>query len=57
LQMMMLQNSFIMGGRLDRFSNWRLDIDHMTYEVCGHHNMISYSLFWLCINAECLHSL
>ncbi|KAG6746834.1 hypothetical protein POTOM_049204 [Populus tomentosa] len=32
LQMMMLPNSFIMGGRLDRFSNWRLDIDHMTYE-------------------------
>ncbi|KAL9375013.1 hypothetical protein Peur_031892 [Populus x canadensis] len=31
-RMMMLQNSFIMGGRLDRFSNWRLDIDHMTYE-------------------------
>nr|TKR90348.1 hypothetical protein D5086_0000234630 [Populus alba] len=31
-RMMMLPNSFIMGGRLDRFSNWRLDIDHMTYE-------------------------
>ncbi|KAG6752906.1 hypothetical protein POTOM_042946 [Populus tomentosa] len=31
-EIMMLQNSFIMGGRLDRFSNWRLDIDHMTYE-------------------------
>ncbi|KAL3575041.1 hypothetical protein D5086_023142 [Populus alba] len=31
-EIMMLQNSFIMGGRMDRFSNWRLDIDHMTYE-------------------------
>ncbi|KAJ6375830.1 hypothetical protein OIU77_000735 [Salix suchowensis] len=31
-EIMMLQNSFIMGGRLDRYSNWRLDIDHMTYE-------------------------
>ncbi|KAF9667573.1 hypothetical protein SADUNF_Sadunf15G0037400 [Salix dunnii] len=31
-RMMVLQNSLTMGGRLDRFSNWRLDIDHMTYE-------------------------
>ncbi|KAH8491838.1 hypothetical protein H0E87_021437 [Populus deltoides] len=31
-EIMMLQNSFIVGGRMDRFSNWRLDIDHMTYE-------------------------
>lgn len=29
----MLQNSFMMGGRLDRYSDWRLDIDHMSYEV------------------------
>ncbi|XVE64010.1 hypothetical protein DITRI_Ditri07aG0067100 [Diplodiscus trichospermus] len=32
---MMLQNSFQMGGRLhsaDRFSDWRLDIDNMSYE-------------------------
>ncbi|KAJ6687744.1 E3 UBIQUITIN-PROTEIN LIGASE RNF165 [Salix koriyanagi] len=32
-RMMVLQNRFIMGGRLDHFSNWRLDIDHMTYEL------------------------
>ncbi|KAF2325769.1 hypothetical protein GH714_039496 [Hevea brasiliensis] len=31
-EMMMLQNSFMMGGRQDRFSDWRLDIDHMSYE-------------------------
>ncbi|KAG5229880.1 zinc finger family protein [Salix suchowensis] len=31
-RMMVLQSRFIMGGRLDHFSNWRLDIDHMTYE-------------------------
>ncbi|KAJ4826518.1 hypothetical protein Tsubulata_023960 [Turnera subulata] len=31
-EILMLQNSFIMGGRTDRFSSMRLDIDHMTYE-------------------------
>ncbi|XP_050237127.1 E3 ubiquitin-protein ligase MBR2-like [Mercurialis annua] len=31
-EIMFLQNSLIMGGRLDRFSDWRLDIDHMSYE-------------------------
>ena len=33
---MMLQNNLLMGGRLDsrdRFSDWRLDIDNMSYEV------------------------
>ncbi|WCJ21917.1 RING/U-box superfamily protein [Euphorbia peplus] len=31
-EFMMLHNSFIMGGRMDQFSDWRLDIDHMSYE-------------------------
>ncbi|XVF50613.1 hypothetical protein PTKIN_Ptkin04bG0115600 [Pterospermum kingtungense] len=34
-EIMMLQNNLLMGGRLDsrdRFSDWRLDIDNMTYE-------------------------
>ncbi|MBA0819475.1 hypothetical protein Gohar_022065 [Gossypium harknessii] len=34
-QIMMLQNNLLMGGRLDsrdRFSDWRLDIDSMSYE-------------------------
>uniref|UniRef100_A0A2P2KB25 RING-type E3 ubiquitin transferase n=1 Tax=Rhizophora mucronata TaxID=61149 RepID=A0A2P2KB25_RHIMU len=31
-EIMMLQNRIIMGGRLDRFREWRLDIDHMSYE-------------------------
>ncbi|KAJ9174005.1 hypothetical protein P3X46_017080 [Hevea brasiliensis] len=31
-EIMMLQNSFMVGGRMDRFSDWRLDIDHMSYE-------------------------
>ncbi|XP_022736177.1 uncharacterized protein LOC111289413 isoform X2 [Durio zibethinus] len=34
-EIMMLQNNFLMGGRLDsrdRFSDWRLDIDDMSYE-------------------------
>ncbi|XP_065860762.1 uncharacterized protein [Euphorbia lathyris] len=31
-EFMMLHNSFMMGGRMDRFSDWRLDIDHMSYE-------------------------
>ncbi|XVF12275.1 hypothetical protein REPUB_Repub08aG0101600 [Reevesia pubescens] len=36
-EIMMLQNNLIMGGRLDsrdRFSEWRLDIENMSYEVC-----------------------
>ncbi|MBA0604457.1 hypothetical protein Godav_017116, partial [Gossypium davidsonii] len=35
LEIMMLQNNLLMGGRLDsrdRFSDWRLDIDSMSYE-------------------------
>lgn len=35
---MMLQNSLMMGGRYDshdHFRDWRLDVDHMTYEVCS----------------------
>ncbi|XWS50769.1 hypothetical protein CRYUN_Cryun12cG0116200 [Craigia yunnanensis] len=34
-EIMMLQNDLLMGGRLDthdRFSDWRLDIDNMSYE-------------------------
>ncbi|XVF11374.1 hypothetical protein REPUB_Repub08aG0022500 [Reevesia pubescens] len=34
-EIMMLQNNLLMGGRLDsrdRFSDWRLDIDNMSYE-------------------------
>ncbi|KAJ8773107.1 hypothetical protein K2173_028284 [Erythroxylum novogranatense] len=31
-EILMLQNGFMMGGRLDRFSDWRLDIDNMSYE-------------------------
>ncbi|EOY21128.1 RING/U-box superfamily protein, putative isoform 2 [Theobroma cacao] len=34
-EIMMLQNNLLMGGRLDshdRFSDWRLDIDSMSYE-------------------------
>ncbi|XWS37627.1 hypothetical protein CRYUN_Cryun19dG0061000 [Craigia yunnanensis] len=34
-KIMMLQNNLLMGGRLDsrdRFSDWRLDIDNMSYE-------------------------
>ncbi|PPR99363.1 hypothetical protein GOBAR_AA21310 [Gossypium barbadense] len=35
LEIVMLQNNFLVGGRLDsrdRFSDWRLDIDSMSYE-------------------------
>ncbi|CAL1381649.1 unnamed protein product [Linum trigynum] len=31
-EVLMLQNGFVMGGRMDRFSDWRLDIDDMSYE-------------------------
>ncbi|CAN0877003.1 Probable E3 ubiquitin-protein ligase RHG1A [Linum grandiflorum] len=31
-EMLMLQNGMVMGGRLDRFNEWRLDIDSMSYE-------------------------
>ncbi|KDP35178.1 hypothetical protein JCGZ_10712 [Jatropha curcas] len=31
-EIMLLQNSFMMGGRVDRFHEWRLDIDDMSYE-------------------------
>ncbi|CAI0431754.1 unnamed protein product [Linum tenue] len=31
-EVLMLQNGFVMGGRMDRFSAWRLDIDDMSYE-------------------------
>ncbi|KAJ8753699.1 hypothetical protein K2173_026375 [Erythroxylum novogranatense] len=31
-EVLMLQNSFTTGGRLDQFSDWRLDIDDMSYE-------------------------
>ncbi|GKV23607.1 hypothetical protein SLEP1_g33315 [Rubroshorea leprosula] len=34
-EIFMLQNSLLMGGRSesrDQFSDWRLDVDHMTYE-------------------------
>ncbi|OAY50408.1 uncharacterized protein LOC110614318 [Manihot esculenta] len=31
-EMIMLQNNFTMEGRLDQFSEWRLDIDDMSYE-------------------------
>uniref|UniRef100_A0A2P2KB56 RING-type E3 ubiquitin transferase n=1 Tax=Rhizophora mucronata TaxID=61149 RepID=A0A2P2KB56_RHIMU len=31
-EIMMLQNSVIMGETLDQFREWRLDIDHMSYE-------------------------
>lgn len=34
-EIMMLQNSLLMGGRFeshDRFRDWRLDVDNMTYE-------------------------
>lgn len=37
VQIMMLQNSLIMGGRFDiqdRYRDLRLDVDNMTYEVC-----------------------
>ncbi|KAH9778825.1 RING-type domain-containing protein [Citrus sinensis] len=35
IEMMMLQNSLLMGGRVDshdHFSDWRLDVDNMSYE-------------------------
>ncbi|GMI86896.1 hypothetical protein HRI_002358900 [Hibiscus trionum] len=35
VQTVMLHNNMFMGGRLhsrDRFSNWRLDIDNMSYK-------------------------
>ncbi|CAN1151646.1 Probable E3 ubiquitin-protein ligase RHG1A [Linum perenne] len=31
-EMLILQNGIVMGGRLDRFNDWRLDIDSMSYE-------------------------
>lgn len=37
VQIMMLQNSLLMGGRFDmhdRYRDWRLDVDNMSYEVC-----------------------
>lgn len=36
LQMMMMQNGFVMGGVLssfDQFHDMRLNVDNMTYEV------------------------
>jgi sRNA-binding regulator protein Hfq len=36
LQMMMMQNGFVMGGVLssfDQFRDMRLNVDNMTYEV------------------------
>lgn len=36
MQIVMLQGNLLMGGRLghDRYRDWRLDVDSMTYEVC-----------------------
>lgn len=36
LQIMLFQSSLLMGGRLDRFRDWRLDVDNMSYEVIVH---------------------
>lgn len=36
VQIVMLQSNLLMGGRLgvpDRYRDWRLDIDGMSYEV------------------------
>ena len=36
--MMMLQSSLLFGENVegsDRYGDWRLDVDHMSYEVCG----------------------
>lgn len=36
VQIMLLQNSLLMGGRVDshdHFRDWRLDVDNMSYEV------------------------
>lgn len=47
---MMFQNSILMGGRVDlhdRYREWRLDVDNMSYEVCFsshelHHQFMGY---------------
>ncbi|XP_021810887.1 uncharacterized protein LOC110754158 [Prunus avium] len=31
-EIMLFQSSLLMGGRLDRFRDWRLDVDNMSYE-------------------------
>ena len=38
MQMMVLHSSLLFGETLegsDRYEDWRLDVDNMTYEVCG----------------------
>ena len=52
--MMMLQNSLLMGGRVDshdHFSDWRLDVDNMSYEVCcfSLQNISIFNLIYLFI--------
>lgn len=45
---MMLQSSLLMGGRLDvhdRFRDWRLDVDHMSYEVSSSQSIFDDRLF------------
>lgn len=47
---MMFQNGILMGGRVDlhdRYREWRLDVDNMSYEVCFsshelHHQFMGY---------------
>jgi len=36
LQIMMFQTRVLLGGMnmYDRYQDWRLDVDNMTYEVC-----------------------
>ncbi|CAI9113507.1 OLC1v1014119C1 [Oldenlandia corymbosa var. corymbosa] len=48
-EIVMLQNNLMMGGRYDghdRYRDWRLDVDHMSYEV-RRFLMISFSNFGL----------
>jgi hypothetical protein len=54
VQIMLLQNSLIMGGRFDiqdRYRELRLDVDNMSYEVCCFF-LIKY-IFNLCLFSPC----
>ena len=38
MQIVLFESNFLMGGRPsghDQYRDWRLDVDNMSYEVCG----------------------
>lgn len=54
MQIVLFESNFLMGGRSsghDRYRDWRLDVDNMSYEVCTFPRSMSSVLCFSCVHA------